>query len=164
MINGVQFAGAQLQGETAKWSGDYTTKKRVFGVIRPETGIDWHFFASTAKKEGLKIATGAEVVYTRADRHQPDLGEEPGGGADPRRQAQGRGVTTVMLFTSFAMNQAVLKAADSLDYHPEWFFPGLGAQDIEITARIQATPRADGPHLRDRRPAALRRRASTTRR
>ena len=34
------------------------------------------------------------------------------------------------------MNQAVLKAADSLDYHPEWFFTGMGAQDIEITARI----------------------------
>ena len=41
-----------------------------------------------------------------------------------------------MLFTSFAMNQAVLKAADSLDYYPEWFFTGMGAQDIEITARI----------------------------
>ena len=34
------------------------------------------------------------------------------------------------------MNQQVLKAADSLDYHPEWLFTGMGAQDIEITARI----------------------------
>jgi hypothetical protein len=34
------------------------------------------------------------------------------------------------------MAQELFKAADSLDYHPEWFFPGMNAQDIEITARI----------------------------
>ena len=61
-INGAQFAARQLQGETAKWSGDFTTKKRVFGAIHPETGIDWQFFESTAKKEGLKVAQ--TVVYT----------------------------------------------------------------------------------------------------
>ena len=42
----------------------------------------------------------------------------------------------MLLFTSFPMNQAVLKAADQLEYHPEWVFSGMGAQDIEITARI----------------------------
>jgi len=42
----------------------------------------------------------------------------------------------VLLFTSFGMNQEVLKSADKLDYHPEWVFSGMGAQDIEITARI----------------------------
>jgi hypothetical protein len=30
----------------------------------------------------------------------------------------------------------LFKAADALDYHPEWVFSGMGAQDIEITARI----------------------------
>ena len=33
----------------------------------------------------------------------------------------------------------MLKAADTLDYHPEWVFSGMGAQDIEITARILNT-------------------------
>ena len=46
------------------------------------------------------------------------------------------GVTTVANFASFAMTQELFKAAESLDYHPEWFFPGMSAQDIEITARI----------------------------
>ena len=46
------------------------------------------------------------------------------------------GVTTVMLFASYTMIEQIFKAADSLDYHPEWFFPGYAREDIEITARI----------------------------
>ena len=136
-MNGVQFAARQLKGETAKWSGDFTDKKRVFGAIHPERGIDWQYFESTAKKEGLKLAAGTDLVYTRADRHQPDRGQEPGGGPDPRRQAQGRGrhhgdaVRVVHHEPG-----SCFKAADSLDYHPEWLFPGYGVSDIEITARI----------------------------
>ena len=45
----------------------------------------------------------------------------------------------MLLFTTFPMNQAVLKAADTLEYHPEWVFSGMGAQDIEITTRILNT-------------------------
>ncbi len=64
VINAVQFAARQLKGRTAKWSGDFTTKKRVFGVIRPESGIDWQYFASTAKQEGLTLRLAAELVYS----------------------------------------------------------------------------------------------------
>ena len=133
-INTAIFAARQLQGETAKWSGDFTDKKRVFGTIHPDTGIDWEFFESTAKKEGLKVAEN--VVYTvtldtgqQTAKHQEEA---------PTLVAKlkDEGVTTVLLFTTFPMNQAVLKAADQLDYHPEWVFSGMGAQDIEITARI----------------------------
>ena len=53
-VNAVQFASRQLKGKTAKWSGDYVDEKRVFGTIHPETGIDWKWYESTAKKEGLK--------------------------------------------------------------------------------------------------------------
>ena len=37
-VNGVQFAARQLKGETAKWSGDFVDKKRVFGAIHPDAG------------------------------------------------------------------------------------------------------------------------------
>jgi hypothetical protein len=133
-VNAAQFAARQLQGETAKWSGDFVDKKRVFGTIHPDRGIDWEYFESTAKKEGLK--TAANVVYTvpldtsqestKAQEEAPTL----------VAKLKDSGVTSVLLFTSFAMNQAVLKAADQLDYHPEWVFSGMSAQDIEITARI----------------------------
>ena len=91
MINSVQFAARQLKGETAKWSGDYTTRSACSASIRPESGIDWHYFASTAKKEGLKLAEGAEVVYTVPIDTSQAVGEEPGGGTRPRREAEGRG-------------------------------------------------------------------------
>ena len=136
VINGVQFAARQLKGQTAKWSGDFTTKKRVFGVIRPETGIDWQYFGSTAKKEGLTLAPGGEVVYSVPLDTSQITAKNQEEAPVLVAKLKDAGVTTVMLFTSFAMNQQVLKAADSLDYHPEWFFTGLGAQDIEITARI----------------------------
>ena len=51
-VNTAAFAARQLQGETAKWSGDFVDKKRVFGTIHPDTGIDWEYFESFAKKEG----------------------------------------------------------------------------------------------------------------
>ena len=69
-VNAAQFAARQLRGETAKWSGDFTTKKRVFGALHPSTGIDWPYFENTAKKEGLEVAqtvdyTAAQDVGTR---------------------------------------------------------------------------------------------------
>ena len=133
-INTAAFAARQLQGETAKWSGDYVDEKRVFGTVYPDTGIDWEFFESTAKKEKLKVATN--VVYTvplDSSQTTPKAQEEAPTIAAKLKDA---GVTTVLLFTSFQLNQALLKSAEDLDYHPEWVFSGMGAQDIEITARI----------------------------
>jgi hypothetical protein len=136
VINTVQFAARQLKGQTAKWSGDFTSKKRVFGLIRPETGIDWDFFASTAKKEGLTLANGGEEIYSVPIDTSQTTAKNQEEAPVLVAKLKDAGVTTVMLFTSFIMNQQVLKAADSLDYHPEWLFTGMGAQDIEITARI----------------------------
>ena len=133
-INTAIFAARQLQGETAKWSGDFTDKKRVFGTIHPDTGIDWEFFESTAKKEGLKVADN--VVYSVPLDTSQQSAKNQEEAPTLVAKLKDDGVTTVLLFTSFAMNQAVLKAADQLEYHPEWVFSGMGAQDIEITARI----------------------------
>ena len=59
-VNGAQFAARKLQGETAKWSGDFTTQKRVFGALHPSSGIDWEHFERTAKKEGLDVVQTVE--------------------------------------------------------------------------------------------------------
>jgi hypothetical protein len=132
-VNAAQFAARQLRGETAKWSGDFTTKKRVFGALHPSTGIDWPYFESTAKKEGLRVAetveyTGGLDVVTAASKFQEEA---------PVLVAKLKdsGVTTVLLFADFQMNQQVFKAADSLDYHPEWVFAGYMNSDVEATAR-----------------------------
>jgi hypothetical protein len=135
-INTAQFAARQLQGETAKWSGDFVDKTRVFGTIHPETGIDWEYFESTAKKEKLKIANGANVVYSVPLDTSQVAAKNQEEAPTLVAKLKDAGVTTVLLFTSFGMNQQVLKAADQLEYEPEWVFTGMGAQDIEITARI----------------------------
>ena len=98
-MNTAIFAARQLQGETAKWSGDYVDKKRVFGTIHADTGIDWEFFESFAKKEKLKVAEN--VVFTvpldssqASAKHQEEA---------PTLVAKLKdaGVTTVLLFTTF---------------------------------------------------------------
>src|SRR5204863_5022800 len=106
----------------------------MIGTIHPETGIDWEFFESTAKKEGLK--TAANVVYSVPLDTSLQSAKNQEEAPTLVAKLKDAGVTTVLLFTSFPMNQAVLKAADTLEYHPEWVLTGMGAQDIEITARI----------------------------
>jgi hypothetical protein len=135
-INTATFAARQLKGETAKWSGDYTDKKRVFGTVYPERGIDWDYFGSTAKKEGLKLAPGAELKYSVPIDTSQAMTKNQEEAPTLVTKLKDAGVTTVLLFTSFTMNQQLLPAADKLDYHPEWVFSGMSAQDIEITARI----------------------------
>jgi hypothetical protein len=130
-VNAAQFAARQLKGETAKWSGDFVTKSRVFGALHPATGIDWQYFESTAKKEGLQVAQ--TVAYTMGlDPSAQNQEEAPTLVAKLRDSA----VTTVLLFADFSMEQQVFKAADELDYHPEWVFTGYQADDADFLARV----------------------------
>jgi hypothetical protein len=135
-VNGVQFAARQLQGQTAKWSGDFVNDKRVFGAVYPERGIDWQYFDSTAKKEGLKVASGAELKYSvpldTSQTSQVQQQEAP----QITAKLKDSGVTTVLLYAPYTLIGYLFKAADSLDYHPEWVLPGYAASDIEVTARI----------------------------
>ncbi len=133
-MNGAQFAARKLQGETAKWSGDFTTTKRVFGALHPSSGIDWQYFETTAKQEGLDVVQTVEYsvpvdlskAYAQYQADAPVL----------VAKLKDAGVTTVLLYAFFVMVQNVFKAADDLDYHPEWVFPGFLNNDIEYTARM----------------------------
>ncbi len=160
-VNGVQFAARQLKGETAKWSGDFVDKQRVFGAVHPERDIDWEFFQSTAKEEGLELAPGTDLVYSvpldTSTAPQVQQQEAPTFVA----KLKNAGVTTVLLYAPFTMTGYLFKAADSLDYHPEWVFPGYGVSDIEITARDQQrfVSRPDEARVRHRHAAAVRERA-----
>ena len=101
-VNGVQFAARQLKGETAKWSGDFVKEQRVFGAVHHELGIDWEFFHSTAKEEGLSSrpapisCTACRSIPARPPRSSSRRRR-------PRRQAQDAGVTTVLLYATYTM-------------------------------------------------------------
>ena len=134
-VNGAQVVARMFNGGKAKWSGDFVDEKRTFGAIHPETGIDFEFFTDTFAKEGGKLALEPQAYPVPLDAAEVTASNQQ---TAPTLVAKLKdaGVTTVLNYASFAMAQELFKAADSLDYHPEWFFPGMNAQDIEITARI----------------------------
>ena len=140
-VNGAQFAARKLRGETAKWSGDFTTRKRVFGALHPSRGIDWQRFERTAKTEGL------DVVQTVEYSVPIDLGKATTQYQEDApvmvAKLKDAGVTTVLLYAYWVMVQDVFKAADDLDYHPEWVFPGFLDNDVEYTARLINTTSPD---------------------
>jgi len=127
--------GRMFVGETAKWSGDFTDKKRTFGAIHPDAGIDFEYFTDTFKKEGGKLALEPISYPVLPDASQQTASDQELAPTIMARMKDA-GVTTIVSFASFGMAQQLMPAADDLDYHPEWFFPGANAQDIEITARI----------------------------
>jgi hypothetical protein len=135
-VNGAEFIGKSLVGETAKWAGDPSmrTKTRVFGAIYPGQNLDFDLFLhGFAKYKGAKLA--AKVQYTvPLDASQIQALNQT---EAPTLVAKLKdaGVTTAILYTSSSMAAQAMKAATSLDYHPEWIFPGLGVNDLESIAR-----------------------------
>jgi hypothetical protein len=134
-VNGAEVLGKMFVGGKAQYSGDFTDEKRTFGAIHAETGIDFDYFTDTFSRYGGKLAIEPLEYPVPLDSTAVTASNQQ---TAPTIMAKLKdaGVTTVANFASFAMAQELFKAAESLDYHPEWFFPGMNAQDIEITARI----------------------------
>ena len=135
-VNGAEFIGKALVGETAKWAGDpaLRTKTRVFGAIYPDRNLTFDYFEDTfAKHKGAKLTT--KVQYT--------VPLDPGMIAASNQQEapilmaklKEEGVTSVIVYTSSAMVREAMKAATNLNYFPEWIFPGLGVLDLEVITR-----------------------------
>ena len=132
-INTVTFAARQLQGETAKWSGDYVDDERASGRLpreRHRLGVLRE--APPRRRSSTSRPSRCTPVPLDTSLQQAKNQEEAPTIVAKLKDA---GVTTVMLFTSFQMNQALLKAATELDYYPEWVFSGMGA-------RTSRSPRA----------------------
>jgi hypothetical protein len=139
-INAGEFVAKSLAGKKAQWAGDdaFTAKTRKLAVLYP-TGsgeVDVSKFEDAFEKYG---GTGslAKVSY--------DLGDDPSKIADEaQRQApqltvkvKDSGATSVVLFTDITnMTPAIMKAASSQEYFPEWIITGLGFQDIDLVARL----------------------------
>ena len=134
-VNGAQVLGRMFVGETAKWSGDFTDERRTFGAVYADRGIDFDYFTDTFADEGGKLAIEPLSYPVLTDSSQQTASDQELAPTIVAR-LKDAGVTTVVNFAAFGMAQQLFRAAESLDYHPEWFFPGANSQDIEITARI----------------------------
>jgi hypothetical protein len=135
-VNGAQFIGQMLVGETAKWAGDpaMRTKTRVFGAIYPERNLNFDLFLQGfAKYKGAKLAEKVQYsVPLDAAQVQPQNQIEA-----PVLMAKlkAAGVTSVITYASGNMVSQAMKAATALDYYPEWVLPGLGILDLESIVR-----------------------------
>ena len=137
-INGGEVLGKMFVGKPAEYSGIEAdkTKTRVLGVVRPATGLNYDLFTKSLKKYGGKNGTvKAEVSYTVPVDTSTTAAVNQQEAPTLVAKLKDEGVTTVVNFSTAGMTRNLMTAATSLNWFPEWFFPGMGAQDIEATAR-----------------------------
>ena len=138
-INAGEFVAKSLAGRKARWAGDdaLRAKTRKIAVLYPtgSGGVDVSKFENAFKKYGGSGSL-AKLSY--------DLGADPSKAAEQAQseapqlivKAKDSGATTVVLFTDITnTTPAVMKAATSQNYFPEWIITGLGFQDIDLVAR-----------------------------
>jgi hypothetical protein len=139
-INAGEFVAKSLASHNAQWAGGDTlrTKTRRFAVLYPtgSGGVDVSKFENAFKKYG---GSGSLTKLSY------DLGDDPSKVADEAQsqarqlivKAKDSGATSVVLFTDITnTTPAVMKAATSQNYFPEWIITGLGFQDIDLVARL----------------------------
>lgn len=123
------FLGTSLSGKKARWAGDALAgATRTFGIVFPDTGFDLASHERILKRRGSSMATklsydpldtaaATETVPTMVSRLKAD------------------GVTTVVLVAGGPMVTALMKAAATQDYEPEWIYTGYQFQDFDGFAR-----------------------------
>jgi hypothetical protein len=121
------FLGRSLAGEKAKWAGDdaMTSRTRSFGAVYPSTGLEIAVFEQLLKDNGGGTLADA-VEYDDSDSTKfqeaaPTL----------LSRLKAAGVTTVVLFAEPTMVRALMAAATSQDYAPEWIITGYLFHDFD---------------------------------
>ena len=137
-VNGAEVLGKMFVGKPAEYSGNAAdkTKTRVVGVIKPQTGLSYDAFPKLLKQYGGKNGVvKSEVTYAVPIDTSAILTSNQAEAPTLTPKLKDEGVTTVVAFSSAQMTRLMMEAATKHDWYPEWFFPGFGAQDIEVTAR-----------------------------
>jgi hypothetical protein len=134
-INTAEFAGKQLVGKKARWAGDESlqSRARIFGAIYADRVINIaEFDREFAKYKGT---TAQNFPYTSSGSPfgDPQRAQE----AAPRivQKLKSIGATSILMFTDIGMTRAVLQAATTQDYRPEWIITGSQFQDAAFLAR-----------------------------
>jgi hypothetical protein len=125
------FLGRSLAGEKAKWAGDdaMTSETRSFGAVYPATGLEIDTFEELLQENGGgKLAEKGEY-----DNSDPAKFQEAAPTLISRLKAAG--VTTVVLFADPAMVRALMVAATSQEFNPEWIITGYLFHDFDGFAR-----------------------------
>lgn len=146
-VNSAEVIGKQLAGKKAQYAGsdELRTKTRKFGLVKIKDLIDQALFEKTLTRYGgksAKFATTSEYVGSGGTLGDAEQAQRDAPVMVTRMKAAG--VTTVVLFTDRAMNQALMEQATAQDWYPEWFMTGSGYYNLAVLAA--ALPEAQSEH------------------
>ena len=120
-----------ISGQKAQYAGDTSLqgKTRSFGLVTPTTGIDVDLLKAQLKKNGVSDLAG-EVTYDATNTASADEIAKTN-----IAKLQTAGVTTVILVATQTMIKAMMAAATSNNYKPEWIETGYQFSDFDGYAR-----------------------------
>jgi hypothetical protein len=136
--NAAEVIGKSLNGRRAKWAGDPDLRRqeRKFGVVYPPTIIDYPGFETALGKYG------ATEPAVKIEYEPPSEGSSNANLTALREIAptiitrlKNAGVNNVILLAQNLMTQALLEAATSQEFSPEWTITGYGVNDFDYFAR-----------------------------
>lgn len=135
-VNAAEVIGKQLVGKKAQYAGEQlqgTTRK--FGLVKIKDVIDQDLFDDTLAQYGGKSAKMAVMSeYVGSGGALGDAEQAQRDAPVMVTRMKNDGVTTVILFTDRAMNQALMEQATKQDWYPEWFMTGSGYYDLAVLA------------------------------
>jgi hypothetical protein len=122
-------------GKKAHFAGgdDVQQQTRRFGVIYMENVVEIAPFEKDMKKAGVTLASVNSYPANGSTFGDPATAAEHAPTTIARMKQAG--VTTVILFSDFSMNQAMMQQATKLEWYPEWFFTGAVFQDVGVLGR-----------------------------
>ncbi len=121
------FLGRSLSGEKAKWAGDdaMTSKTRAFGAVYPSTGLDIDAFESELDK------SGGTPLADKVEYDSSDIAKFQEAAPTLISRLKAAGATSIVLFADPNMVRALMAAATSQDYSPEWIVTGFLFHDYD---------------------------------
>jgi hypothetical protein len=138
-----EVIGKNLVGKKAEYAGEALQgTPRKFGLVMIEDVIDEAAFKKALGNYKGTIAATNTYVGSGGALGDPTISQENAPVMVTRMKDAG--ITTVILFTDRAMNQALMEQAAAQDWYPEWFLTGAGYFDLPVLA--QGLPDDEAEH------------------
>jgi hypothetical protein len=134
-INASTVIGKQLVGKKAQFAGDdLADTTRSFGTVVMENVIDVDHLKTHFGRFGGKLDAVGSYPANGSTYGDPPTAAEHAPVILARMKDAG--VTTVILFSDFSMNKALMETATKQDWYPEWFFTGTVFHDVGVLGRL----------------------------
>jgi hypothetical protein len=141
-VNAGEFVAKSLAGRKAKWAGDEAmqAETRTFATVfpAPEPRLDFRvdYFDDAFREYAPRGArTATPVSYTNQTSLTTASAEYQAQAPQLVSRLKESGATTVVLFANTDLVRALLQAATTQEYFPEWVTTAYALLDVNILAR-----------------------------